>query len=162
MAEIHQVFLVSDIGGDALMIDADFTGVSGNRQRVNFPYRPSDEFGSAPMFRQWLADNNPEILPYNPPREPTPEELRAQMADKTPREFRDILIDEGILTDAVPDEVTVKINEIPFDMERMKALNAWHNMNAAQRSDPYIDMIGALFGKSQENIDSLWRAEKMN
>lgn len=97
-----------------------------------------------------------EAPPAPDPEPLTPEELRAQMPDKTPREFRDILIDEGILTDAVPDEVTVKINQIPFDIERMKALNAWNNMSVAQRVDPYVDMIGAMFGRSPEEIDILW------
>lgn len=87
---------------------------------------------------------------------PTPEELRAQMPDKTPREFRDILIDKGILTDADPDEVTAAIQQIPFDIERTKALNAWEYMTVAKRSDPYIDMIGALFDLSPEDIDILW------
>lgn len=77
----------------------------------------------------------------------------------TPREFRDILIDEGILTDAVPDEVAVKIGEIPFDKERTKALNAWHNMTEARRDDVYIDMIGAMFGYTPEQIDKLWAQE---
>lgn len=86
----------------------------------------------------------------------THEELRAQMPDKTPREFRDILIDEGILTDASPDEVTLAIQQIPYDKERTKALNAWQNPTMFSRSDPYIDMIGALFGLSPEDIDVLW------
>ena len=93
---------------------------------------------------------------------PTPEELRAQMPDKTPREFRDILIDEGILTDDDPDEVTQAIQQVPFDKERIKALNAWQYMVTAQRSDPYIDMIGALFDLSPEDIDLLWMQDNEN
>ena len=83
---------------------------------------------------------------------PTPEELRAQMPDKTPREFRDILTDMGIF----PQMVTDAINQIPFDIERQKALNAWEVMTSASRVDPYIDMIGVMFNKTPEQIDAAW------
>lgn len=95
------------------------------------------------------------VIKIEPPA-PTAEEIRLAMPDKTPREFRDILIDEDVLTDAVPDEVTLAIQQIPFDKERTKALNAWQNMTEARRSDPYIDMIGAMFGYTPEQIDELW------
>lgn len=74
------------------------------------------------------------------------------MANKTPREFRDILTDMGIF----PHMVTEKINEIPFDIERQKALNAWEVMTGASRIDPYIDMIGAMFDKTPDEIDAAW------
>lgn len=108
------------------------------------------------MLAEWEAEGN-IIEPYVP-EELTIEQRRVLMPIKTPREFRDILIDEDILTDATPDEVTVKISEIPFDKERTKALNAWQNMTEARRDDPYIDMIGAMFGYSPEQIDGLWLA----
>ena len=96
-----------------------------------------DSIYTSPAEAGWV-NGEYELVEASPAPEPvplTPEELRAQMPDKTPREFRDILIDEGILTDVIPDEVTIKINQIPFDIERMKALNAWNNMSAAQRAD---------------------------
>lgn len=102
------------------------------------------------------VDNNTTIVN---PEELTIEQKRALMPVKTPREFRDILIDEGVLTDAVPDEVTVAISNIPFDKERTKALNAWQNMTEVRRDDPYIDMIGAMFGYTPEQIDKLWAQE---
>lgn len=99
---------------------------------------------------------------YVPPLPPTPEQIRANMPHLTPREFRDILIDEGILTDAEPDEVTLAIQQIPFDKERTKALNAWQNSTMFIRSDPYIDMIGAMFGLTPEDIDVLWMSDNEN
>lgn len=102
-----------------------------------------------------ISDINDSTEIVNP-EELTIDQKRALMPVKTPREFRDILIDEGVLTDAVPDEVTLAIQKIPFDKERTKALNAWHNMTEARRSDPYIDMIGAMFGYTPEQIDELW------
>lgn len=128
------------------------------RQVVSGSTLNQDGIYTSPAEAGWV-NGEYELVEAPPALEPeplTPEELRELMPDKTPREFRDILIDEGILTDAVPDEVTVKINQIPFDIERMKALNAWNNMSVAQRLDPYIDMIGAMFERRPEQIDVLW------
>ena len=102
------------------------------------------------MLADWEAEGN-VIEPYVEPIL-TPEELRAAMPDKTPREFRDILTDMGIF----PQMVTDAINQIPFDIERQKALNAWEVMTSASRIDPYIDMIGAMFDKTPEQIDEAW------
>lgn len=89
-----------------------------------------------------------------PPAELTPEVVRTLMPDKTPREFRDILIDMGIFSQMV----AKKINEIPFDVERQKALNAWEVSTYISRTDPYVDMIGAMFDKSPVEIDTGWGA----
>ncbi|RBO89319.1 hypothetical protein [Pseudochrobactrum asaccharolyticum] len=91
---------------------------------------------------------------YVSPPQPTAEELRAQMPDKTPREFRDILTDMGVF----PHMVATKINEIPFDIERQRALNAWEVSTYISRTDPYVDMIGAMFDKSPAEIDAAWVA----
>lgn len=107
------------------------------------------------MLSEWEAAGN-VIESYTEPTL-TIEQKRALMPVKTPREFRDILIDEGVLTDAVPDEVTIAIQQIPFDKERAKALNAWQNPTMFTRTDPYIDMIGAMFGLTPEDIDLLWQ-----
>jgi len=75
----------------------------------------------------------------------------------TPRQFRDGLLDAGIM----PDEITAKINEIPFDIEREKALNAWNYASMFYRDDPYIDMIAAMFEMTPEQVDTLWlKAQK--
>lgn len=108
------------------------------------------------MIAEWESEGNVIEL-YTEPTF-TIEQKRELMPIKTPREFRDILIDDDVLTDVVPDEVTVAISNIPFDKERTKALNAWQNMTEARRSDPYIDMIGAMFGYTPEQIDALWLA----
>ena len=110
----------------------------------------------SPAYSGWshgeysLVEAPPEpLLP-----EPTPEQLRAQMLDKTPREFRDILTDMGIF----PHMVAAKINEIPFDIERQKALNAWEVSTYISRTDAYVDMIGVMFDKSPADIDAAWLA----
>lgn len=110
------------------------------------------EFLKFSGMRKWVDGR---VVEVNLP-EATIDDFRRAMPDKTPREFRDILIDEGKMTDAIPDEVTVAIQQIPFDKERAKALNAWQNPTMFSRSDPYIDMIGAMFGYTPEDIDRLW------
>ncbi|HWD14282.1 MAG TPA: hypothetical protein VG519_13110 [Pseudochrobactrum sp.] len=150
--DIHEVFSIVATVDGCLIIDMDYTGHKGDRTRAHFAYRASDVYAPMTLFiSQWLADNIPEITPYVPVKL-MPEELRAQMPNKTPREFRDILTDMGIF----PQMVTEKINEIPFDVERQKALNSWDVMTAATRIDPYIDMIGAMFDKSPNEIDAAW------
>lgn len=53
---------------------------------------------------------------------------------------------------------SVAIQAIPYDKERTKALNAWHNPTMFSRADPYIDMIGAFFNLTPDDIDILWVA----
>lgn len=77
------------------------------------------------------------------------------MPDRTPREFRDALVDIGIF----PKLVTAAIESIQFDVERMKAINDWEVMISAVRIYPYIDMIGAMFEKTPEQIDAAWMAD---
>lgn len=71
--ELHEVFSVTKTKDDCLLIDMDYTGLEG-RTRTLFAYRASDPYAPlAPVITKWLADNNPEILPYIPP-EPEPEQ----------------------------------------------------------------------------------------
>ena len=126
------------------------------RQVVSGSTLNIDNLFTSPACAGWshgeysLVEAPPEaLLP-----EPTPEVLRTQMPDKTPREFRDILTDMGIF----PHMVAAKINEIPFDIERQKALNAWEVSTYISRIDPYVDMIGAMFDKSPAEIDTAWLA----
>lgn len=151
--QIHKIYSVAYTNTDALAIEVDFTGGDGLRGICIYYYRVSDTYSPlTPIITQWIADNKPEILPYVPPALLTPEELRGQMPDKSPREFRDILTDMGIF----PRMVSEKINEIPFDIERQKALNAWEVSTYISRTDPYVDMIGAMFDKTPTDIDAAW------
>lgn len=75
---IHNVYSVRrDLDG-ALIIDLDYSYIDlsgeNERLRASAVYRASDTCSPlTPLLTQWLADNNPEILPYNPP-EPEPEQ----------------------------------------------------------------------------------------
>lgn len=82
----------------------------------------------------------------------TPEEKRAQFPNLTPVQFRNALVDNGIM----PDQVTEKIMTIPFDIEREKALNSWNYPTMFIRNDPYIDMISAMFDLTPEQVDVMW------
>lgn len=151
--KIHEIISAAYTSTDALEIEVDFTGCDGLRGVCIYYYRLSDPYSPlTPLITQWLADNPHEILPYIRPLPLTPEELRAKMPDKTPREFRDILTDMGIF----PYMVVEKINEIPFDLERQKALNAWEVSTYISRTDPYVDMIGVMFDKTPADIDAAW------
>ena len=105
------------------------------------PLRPSADY-------DWQND----MWVYISPPEPTQEELRAAMPAKTLREFRDFLADMGIFSQMV----TAKIEEIPFEVERQKAINAWEVSTYINRTDPYVDMIGAMFDKTPQEIDKAW------
>lgn len=144
---------------DCMYLVGDEVDLFNNKTKV-----PSDSVEISFDQFQFILNNqgncfyDGDVIAVNKyiPEELTIEQKRALMPVKTPREFRDILIDEGVLTDAVPDEVTLAIQQIPFDKERTKALNAWQNMTEARRDDPYINMIGAMFGYTPEQIDGLW------
>lgn len=71
--KIHEVFSVSADVDEALLIDMDYSGLEGWTRAI-VAYRESDPYSPlTPLITQWLADNNPEILPYIPP-EPEPEQ----------------------------------------------------------------------------------------
>lgn len=131
MGEIHKVYSITDSGCGALLIDADFTGVAtGDRMREIYVLRNGDTFGSAPMFQQWVKENNPKIEPHVPPPEPTPEERRANMPAKSMVELRAAL--RAVRTEAVPNGIY------------------------AERVNPWVDILGAMFGLAPLEIDMLW------
>lgn len=152
--EIHEVFSVQTDVDDALLIDMDYTSSEG-RTRAVVAYRASDPYSQlTPLITQWLTDNpDQEILPYIPPTELTPEELRALMPELTPRQFRDALID----ADIIPDHVAAAIGLIPNEKQRAKALNAWEYPTQFTRTDPLIDQIGDMFNLTPEQIDTMWQ-----
>lgn len=79
-------------------------------------------------------------------------ERLSRLIPLTPRQFRDALVDAGIM----PADIEAAISNIPFDNEREKALNAWNYASVFDRNDPYIDMIAAMFDLSGDDIDSMW------
>ncbi|OEI84348.1 hypothetical protein BR10RB9215_C11150 [Brucella sp. 10RB9215] len=104
------------------------------------------------LWRELQDGVHGPIAPYVPPPELTAAEKRAMMPTRTPREFRDRLIDNNIM----PEDVTAQINRISDPKLRAKALNAWEYPTEFSRLDPLIDEIGAMFGLSPEDIDAMW------
>lgn len=156
--KIVNVFSVTSTNHDDLEVDLEVTDYekvsAGVTSRIPFRYRAGDPYSPlTPVLTQWLADNNPEILPYIPPPELTPEELRTLMPTLTPREFRDALIDADIM----PDHVAAAIGLIPNEKQRAKALNAWEYPTQFTRTDPLIDQIGSMFNLTPEQIDTMWQ-----
>lgn len=151
---INEVYSVSATQDDCLILDIKYTGQNGVVTQTLVPYRASDPYSVlTPLITQWIADNNPEILPYVPPLPPAPEELRAAMPVLTPRQFRDALIDADIM----PDHVTAAISHLTDEKQRAKALNAWEYPTKFTRTDPLIDQIGTIFSLTSEQIDTMWR-----
>lgn len=160
MSEIHEVFSVTDSGCGALLIDAEYTGViTGERKRETYVLRDGDEFGSAPMFRRWVETNDPTIAPYVPLPEPTPEERRAAMPAKSMVELRAAL--RGVRTEAVPngiysEDIYAKIDLIADRDLREEARDFFDHGQYAERINPWVDFLGAMFGLSPDEIDVLW------
>jgi hypothetical protein len=156
MGDIHQVFSVTATVDGALAIDADFTGVSsGVRMRAVYILRDGDEYGSAPMFRQWVEDNNPQVLPYEPPPEPTPEEIRAAMPPLAKWRV-DTVID---LEPGLRDKINAAIEAMP-EPNRTISKNKLASVTEFIRTDPLFELIGGdpSIGKSPEDIDAMWQA----
>lgn len=95
---------------------------------------------------------------FSRPAPPDTQELRAQMPELTPRQFRDALIDADIM----PDQVTAAIKLIPDAKQQAKALNAWEYPTRFTRIDPLLDQIGAMFELTPEQIDTLWMGAASN
>jgi hypothetical protein len=94
-----------------------------------------------------------------PPPDPTPEELRALMPNKSMVEFRAAL--RSIRTEAVPNgiyaaDINAKISEI-IDLDLQEEAQDYFNLGQyAERLNPWVDILGAMFALSPEEIDFLW------
>lgn len=143
--EIHEVYTITATQDDCLLIDMDYTEGEG-RLRTEYPYRASDPYSQlTPIIAQWLADNNPEILPYVPPLPPTPEDLRADMPTLSGRQFwlaaRTLGITEDMLLAATDDpEIIIEIRKT----------TEFH------RTYDSVVMLAPLMGITPEQLDDVW------
>jgi len=100
-----------------------------------------------------------EAPPAPDPEPLTPEELRAQMPNKSMVEFRAAL--RSIRTEAVPNgiyaaDINAKIDEI-IDLDLQEEARDYFNLGQyAERLNPWVDILGAMFGLSPQEIDVLW------
>ncbi|MRN66410.1 hypothetical protein [Brucella sp. 10RB9213] len=150
MGEIHKIYSVTDSGCGALLIDADFTGATtGERMREVYALREGDEFGSAPMFQQWLEDNKPTILPYIAP---TVVEARERMQPLARVDFRLKLKQAGINTSVI----NAAIASVHDEGIREEYEIIWEDGQAFGRLDPFVLTIFEFAGMTPDEADSVW------
>lgn len=163
--KIHEVYSVTAMQDAALIIDMDCTGLGG-RIRTKIVYRHSDPYGDlTPLITQCLTDNpEQEILPYISSPELTPEELRALMPRKTMVEFRIALRSvkvvpregEAELDGIYETDILEKISLIADRALQAEARDYFLYAGYVDRSNPWVDILGAMFGLLPEKIDGAW------
>lgn len=158
--KIIEVFSVRATNDDCLKLDFLCEDENGVASRSVYAYRASDPYSPlTPIITQWLADNNPEILPYMPPPEPTPEELRAQMPIKSMVEFRAVL--RKVSSPVYPNgiyaaDINAMIDQIA-DIDLQEEARDYFNLGQyAERINPWVGIFGLQAGLTPEEIDVLW------
>lgn len=144
--EVDKVFSVTATQDDCLLIDMNYTGAEGLSRAV-VAYRASDPYSPlTSVITQWLADHpDQEILPYIPPPEPTPEELRELMPTLSSRQFwlaaNTLGITEDMLLAATDDaEIIIEIRKT----------TEFH------RTYDSVVMLAPLMGITPEQLDDVW------
>jgi len=79
------------------------------------------------------------------------EELRA-LTTVTPAQIRLALIESGISL-AIIDNA---LNSIEDSVEREKATVLWEYATIVERNNPFVTSIGAMLGKTEEEIDAIF------
>lgn len=103
---------------------------------------------------------------HTPPPEPTPEELRAQMPRKSMVEFRVALRSvkvvqregETELDGIYEADILEKISLIADRALQAEARDYFLYAGYIDRSNPWVDILGGIFGLSPEQIDTFWLA----
>ena len=90
----------------------------------------------------WLYDGQEFSLPP-PPTPSVPTEV-------TMRQARLALLENGLLANVQP-----AINSLP-EPDKTKAQIEWDYSNALQRSNPFVDVLGAALGLSSQDLDDLF------
>lgn len=144
--ELHKVYTVHATQDDCLLFDMEYTE-GEDSVRAIVAYRASDPYGElTPLIRKWLKDNpDQEVLPYIPPPEPTPEELRAEMPTLTACQFwlaaNTLGITEDMLLAATDDaEIIIEIRKT----------TEFH------RTYDSVIMLAPLMGITADQLDNVW------
>lgn len=85
----------------------------------------------------------------------TTEELRALMV-VTPAQIRLALISNGISLSVINNA----FNAIEDPVEREKAQALWEYATIVERNNPFVVAIGAMIGKTEEEIDAIFSLAK--
>ncbi|NKW09150.1 hypothetical protein HGG76_02575 [Ochrobactrum tritici] len=88
-----------------------------------------------------------------------PEQLRAEMPSKTSVEFRAAL--RRVRTESVPEgiyaeDLIAKIELISDRDLREEALDYFERGSYFERTNPWVDILGAMFDLTPEDIDYWW------
>ena len=84
-----------------------------------------------------------EYITFEPVLNPVPREV-------TMRQARLALLENGLLANVQP-----AINSLP-EPDKTKAQIEWDYSNALQRSNPFVDVLGAALGLSSQDLDDLF------
>lgn len=151
---INEVFSVRKDAFGSLAIDIDFDDDLGANYRSTFIYRASDKYSPlTPLITQWIADNNPVILPYEPPPPPTPEEMRERMPPITKRQLRLTLVRNGISLA----QVEASIAAMPEGLEKQEAEIEWQDASEFTRLHPTLLVVAEALSLAPEQIDAMWQ-----
>jgi len=71
-------------------------------------------------------------------------------SEVTMRQARLALLENGLLANVQP-----AINSLP-EPDKTKAQIEWEYSNALQRSNPFVDVLGAALGLSSQDLDDLF------
>lgn len=149
MMKILELYTATETADAALTIDL-LLETEGNRERVNYEYRVSDRYSPVTsLITQWLQDNpDQEILPYIPPPEPTPEELRQLMPPISKRQLRLTLVRNGS-----------SLSELDAAIETMgdEAIIEWNDSSEYRRLNPLLNQVADHLELSQDQVDAMWQ-----
>lgn len=145
--EIHKVYSISAELDDCLLFDMEYAE-GEDSVRAIVAYRASDPYGTmSPIITQWLSDNpDQEILPYTPPPELTPEELRELMPELSSRQFWLAAYSVGVTKDDV----------IALCDGEQTLLIVVKESSVFVRSNPDIILLSEMMNITPEELDSLW------
>ena len=90
----------------------------------------------------WLYDG----INFTSPPPPTP----SVPTEVTMRQARLALLENGLLANVQP-----AVNSLP-EPDKTKAQIEWEYSNALQRSNPFVDVLGAALGLSSQDLDDLF------
>lgn len=103
---------------------------------------------------QRLIENNVTIEPYVAP--PVP------VFDLTARQFFSALMLDGIITESeainrtIPASIDTFLNTLPDQNQAKIARVTWATMVTIPRSDPLVDILGAVLNKTPAQIDDFF------
>lgn len=147
---LHEVVSVQATATvDTYILDVDLTDMAGERYRCDYVSDPDDSFGLNPFIRNWLAENEYDVLPYTPP---TAEAIRASMQPISRRQLRLTLVRNGFSLDSI----AATIAALPAGQARDEVSIEWEDSTTFDRLNPTLLTIASALDLTPETVDALW------